>query len=578
MTAGGGSLGSEPTVFGAVRRYWVMVLTVAVAAMLAGVGYSLATTKVYRADASVTVPLPVALQGQQLDPAQYLDSQVLLLQSQDVAQRAAAIANGDLGSSVLTVGDFIGAGTKLVINPPVTATPGAYGASIIALWFGWSDPSVARVGADAVLQAFDQARSASITAQANAVMTGISQALAQTTDPQQKTALQGEQAQVIANEQADLALPPTFGYAVQPTAPLNGGLKRTAAIGLVIGLVLGAALAYGRASRRRGYASGADPAVVYDVPLMGEIPAFGTENKTLSNGMAAGGLLPVRTDPDSAAAEAFRFAAKSVEQIPAALGARLSLVFVSPQGGSMVLANLAFALAERGMQVLVVDADAAGGGQAARLLHATEATGGLEEALAGRLSLAECIRRGPLNAAVGVLERGRGPLLVTGLARATAAGALLAEAKGSFDLVLIASPALLREAGAAELAGACDAAVTIVSPNDPVGSNAEIADRLRLIGTEVVGYIHTQAPARVVAGDSRVAAGHFRVFLRANFRLLRANFRVLLGNFRAGSLPLRHGSQVSTKPSAVVAAPTVYDENQPPSAQEPSQTSERERG
>jgi Mrp family chromosome partitioning ATPase len=547
-TAGAGSLGSEPTVFGAVRRYWILVLSVALLGALASVGYSLTTAKVYRAYASITVPMPVSLQGQQPDPAQYLDSQVLLLQSQAVAQRAAAIANRQLGSTGLTAEDFSGAGSKLAINPPVTATPGAYGASIVALWFGWSDARVAQVGADAVLQAFDQARSADIKAQANVLTTGIKGALVQASSPQQRAVLQGEQAQVLANEQADLATPPTFGWAVLPTAPLNGGTKRTAVIGLVIGLIVGAALAYGRASRRHGHASGPDPAAMYGVPLISTIPAFGTENKALWNRTAANGLLPVRADPDSAAAEAFRFAAKSIDQLRTARGPRLSLVFVSPQvgGSSMMLSNLALALAERGMQVLVVDADAAGGGQTARLLHATQASGSLEEALAGRLSLAECIQRSPLSAAVGVLEGGRGSLLVTGAARVKAAGVLLTEAKGSFDLVLIDSPALLREAGAAELASACDAAVTIVSPGDPIGGQAEIADRFRLIGTEVVGYLHTQAPARV-----------------------------FLGNFRAGSPPPQHGPQASTKSATLVGAHTLNDEKKPPPAQEPSEPPQR---
>ena len=282
-TAGAGSVGSEPTVFGAVRRYWIMVLAVAVLAALAAVGYSLTTAKIYRAYASVTVPLPVSLQGQQLDPAQYLDSQVLLLQSQDVAQQAAAIANHQLGSNVLTVGDFTGAGTQLVVNPPATATPGAYGASIVALWFGWTNAKVAQVGADAVLQAFDQARSTSITAQTNAVMTGINHALAQTSNSQEKAVLQGEQAQVLANEQADLASDPTFGWAVQPTAPLNGGLKRTAAIGLVIGLILGVALAYGWAIRQRRHASGADSAATYDGPPSQHDPQVSTKPSTLVN-------------------------------------------------------------------------------------------------------------------------------------------------------------------------------------------------------------------------------------------------------------------------------------------------------
>ena len=156
-----------------------MVLAIAMAALLAAVGYSVAKGKVYRAYGSVTVPAPASLQGQQADAAQYRDSQVLLLESQGVAQRAASSANRELGGNMLTAGNFIGATGKLVIAPPVTATPGGYGASITVLSFSWPDARVAQAGVNAMLQAFDDASSAATTAQANATIAGIDQALAQ---------------------------------------------------------------------------------------------------------------------------------------------------------------------------------------------------------------------------------------------------------------------------------------------------------------------------------------------------------------------------------------------------------------
>ena len=281
---------SEPTVFGAVRRYRVMVLVVALLAMVVAIGYSLAQTKIYRAYASVTVPQPASMQAQQIDPAQYLDSQVLLLQSQDVAQRAASIANRELGSATFTVGDFGGANKKVSINPPLTATPNAYGASIVALWFEWPSARAAQVGVNAVLQAFGQARSASVIAQAHSTVAGIDQTLGQTSDTQQRAALATARTQAVANEQIDLASPPTFGWAIEPTAPLNGSWKRAGAIGIVIGIVLGAALAFARASRRRGsparlqlngsstrspdqLAEPEDPTLVGAPPLDGTSPA-----------------------------------------------------------------------------------------------------------------------------------------------------------------------------------------------------------------------------------------------------------------------------------------------------------------
>jgi Mrp family chromosome partitioning ATPase len=496
------SLQLAPTVFGAVRRYWIMVVAVAMAALVAAVAYSVAFGKVYRAEASVTVPAPAPLQGQQADAGQYLDSQVLLLQSQDVAQRAASIANRKLGGNMLTVGDFIGAGSKLVIAPPTTAAPGAYGASIVALSFSSPDPKVAQAGVNAVLQAFDDARSAATAAQANATIAGIDQTLARAGDAQEQQALMGERAQVVANEQLDLAAHPTLGWAAEPTAPLNGGLKLTALIGLVIGVILGGALAYARASRRRGVASREDPAVIYGAPLLGEFPAFPAGNKALPNGDVAGDLFPVITDPHSVVAEAFRFAAGSIEQVRALRGPRLSLVFVSPGtdgGKGIVVANLAFALAEGGTQVLVINADPAGPGLTTRLLGGTWLAGdGLEEILAGRLVLADCVQPSTFNAAVGILGCGPGPPLVTGAARAAAADALLTEAEADFDLVLIDGPDLLQTAGAAELVGACDAAITVVSPDEPVRDHAELADRIKLTGTEVIACIWNPMHARTL--------------------------------------------------------------------------------
>ena len=112
----------EPTVFGAVRRYRIMVLAFALVAMVAAVGYTRYVGKTYRAKASVTVPVPQSLQGQ--NPAQYLDSQVLLLQSPAVAQRAASIADATLQSNILSARDFSASGGSLSITPPAGAAAG----------------------------------------------------------------------------------------------------------------------------------------------------------------------------------------------------------------------------------------------------------------------------------------------------------------------------------------------------------------------------------------------------------------------------------------------------------------------
>jgi Mrp family chromosome partitioning ATPase len=485
----------EPTVFGAVRRYLIMVFAFGLAGLVAAVAYTAYVGKTYQAQASVTVPVPQSMQSQ--DPAQYLDSQVLLLESPAIAQRAASLANATLQSNSLPASDFSVPGGSLSINPPVGAAAGAYGASIIGVTFTAPTARVAQVSANSLLRAFDSLRSATMAAQFNNAIADIDNTMRDTTSPTQRAALVGQRTQQLINEGIDLAQHPTMAWAIEPTSPISGGLKQAGAIGLAVGLMIGALVAYVRASRRRNFIDRQYPAALYGVPLIGEIPAFQAEKALRSNGAAARGL-PMSADPHSAVSEAFRFAAGSVERIRAERGPRLSLVFVSPladAGKSTVVANLALAIAEGGTRVLAVDADASDGGLTTRLLPGTPVSGGLEQVLAGQQPLANCIQPSPLSSAVTVL--GSGPALqprVTGTARSKAASALLTAAKSSFDVVLIDSPALLQVADATELVGASDAAIIVLSSNELVRDHLEMADRLKLIGSDVVGYIYNRAP------------------------------------------------------------------------------------
>jgi Mrp family chromosome partitioning ATPase/capsular polysaccharide biosynthesis protein len=485
----------EPTVFGAVRRYRIMVLAFALAGMVAAVGYTLFVGKTYQAKGDITVSVPGSQQDQ--DPAQYLDSQVLLLESPTVAQKAASIADATLHGNILSARDFSTSGGNLSITPPVGAAADTYGASIIGVTFASLSPKVAQTGASALFQAFDDVRSAIMAAQFKTVIAGIDNAISRTTNSTQRAALLVQRAQQLVDEQIDLAQYPATALAAEPTKPVGGSWKQAAAIGLVMGLALSAALAYMRASRRRGFIDRQDPAALYGVPLIGEIPVFEAQKALRSNGAARRGL-PMSADPHSAVAEAFRFAAGSLERIRAERGPRLSLVFVSPTsnaGKSMVVANLALAIAEGGTRVLAVDADADHGDLTARLLPSTVAGEGLEEVLAGQQPLASCIQLSPLNGAVAVLGPGPAPQRrVTGTARAKAASAMLDMAKSSFDVVLIDSPGLLQVADASELADASDAAIIVPSPNELIREYVEVMDRLKLIGSDVVGYIYNRAP------------------------------------------------------------------------------------
>lgn len=273
----------EPTVFSAVRRYRGMVIAVAVLAMLAAVGYSLLQPKVYSAQALITMPLPATQQGQQVDSGQYLDSQVILLQSQNVALLATTIANAHLPSHSLTVDDFFGSGSSLKISPPLAAdVPGAYGATVVGLSFSAPTAQAAQVGVNAVIQAYDQTRSAAIQSQAKAAITGIDNAIdsinrqlgqqsgggsgaaAQQQLLATRANLVNQRVQAIANEQIDLAqqLAQQPTVAVERAAVSNGKWALDGGIGLIIGVLIGGALAFVLDTRRRrSVAHSEDPSV-----------------------------------------------------------------------------------------------------------------------------------------------------------------------------------------------------------------------------------------------------------------------------------------------------------------------------
>jgi Mrp family chromosome partitioning ATPase len=480
----------EPTVIGAVRRYRIMVAAFALAGLAAAVGYTHHHGETYAAKANISVPMSEG-------SAQPIDSEVLLMESPAVAQRAASLANATLHDNSLSAYDFYPAGGSVTLFPPAGASVGSYGASVIGVTFTARSPAVAQAGANALLQATTEMQSANISAQYKNTLAGIDAAINSTADPAQRADLEGQRNQQMVNEQIALAQQPTVEWALEPTSPVSAGYKKNGLYGLILGLVLGATVAYVRASRRHGYVGRQDPAALYGVPLIGEIPSFEAEKGLRWNGAAVHGL-PVRGDPGSAVAEAFRFAAGSLERIRAERGPRLSLIFVSALAGvskSMVVANLALAIAEGGTRVLALDADAGDGGVIARLLLGTVPADGLEQVLAGQQQLDDCIQFSPLDGAVAVL--GPGPALqrpVTGAARSKAASALLATAKSSFDIVLIDSPALLQVANATELVDAADAAIIVLSPDELIRDHVEMVDRLKLIGTDVVGYIYSQAP------------------------------------------------------------------------------------
>lgn len=481
----------EPTVFGAVRRYATMVLTSTVLAGMLAVAQWVINPQDYRATAKVTVPRPLLLAGQGSD--QYLDSQVLLLQSQEVTERAAEIANEQLGERVLNELHFVpGEGERLVVTPPQGSTPGAYGANTITVSFRWPDAGTARTAANALLHAYDEYRSAAIRAEVAATVREIDEAIADAQTGAQVRTLSNRRTQVVLDRQVDLSRRPTVVWASEPLSRVNGGPLRGGAIGAFVGLVLGAALAYARQRRHRCFDDVNEPAALYGAPLILEVPC--TSGKRTAP-------VVMSTAPASDGAEAYRFAAESVERLRAGDAPSLCLSVVSALPSacrSVNVANLALALAESGRRVLVVDADMTTGHLTRLLLPDSPSVDGLQQVLALEATAQDCILETPWSDSAAILPAGRpDPHRATGSTYASAVTGLLNEVKKQFEIVLIDAPAFLRVVDATRLINASDAVIVVVGSEEPVKHHLDMVDHLEQIEAHVVGYIYNRVRSGV---------------------------------------------------------------------------------
>jgi Mrp family chromosome partitioning ATPase len=328
--------------------------------------------------------------------------------------------------------------------------------------FTAESPRTAQVGANALLQAFEDVRTRVLQAEGEAVVDGIERALDDVRTDGQTPDLLNRRTNALVEQQVDLTRQPTVAWALRPDNPVNGNSKRAAALGLLVGAVLGVAAAYARASRRKTFNDPQEVARLYGAPLIGLVAAADSR-----------GQVP---------AESCRFAAGAIERIRGASGPGLSLTFVSTRSGaekSGVVAGVAVAMAESGARVLAIDADPLDGALTRLLLTVRQVPRGKGP-----------FQTSPLCEGLAVLPAGEGTWAGrTGASYARAMSGLLDEAKQEFDVIVIDGPSLLEAANAAEIADVSDAAVVVLGLDESVRDHFEMVDRLDEIGTLVVGCI-----------------------------------------------------------------------------------------
>jgi len=279
--------------------------------------------------------------------------------------------------------------------------------------------------------------------------------------------------------------------AEQATEFVESNTRRTMAVMIVLGVLAGAGLSYLLDLRHRTFGDRLEPEAILGAPLLAEIPLFSDEGLNTR--------LPTRDAPRSAAAEGFRFAAASIQDSMRGAKSVMMVGATLGQGKSTTLINTTMANARRGRSVLVVDCDF-GNQDATRLLL------GLDKL--PDIGLIDVIESGALlksatstvhlddDVSLDLLSRGGRSIVAANLLSSNEARVVFESAASKYDIVFVDAPPLLQVAYASTVARYVDALVVVVSHDSPIREMEEMAKRLQLIGTPVLGYLYNRAPLR----------------------------------------------------------------------------------
>lgn len=314
-------------------------------------------------------------------------------------------------------------------------------------------------------------------------------------DRQREAAIANAVAEQFTRTVADLEQPDGRGAspvkaslvrpAKAPEAPVSPNPSRNLALGLSLGVMLGAAAAVLRELLDTRITGATDVQRVTDGPIIGGI-TFDRE--------AARSPLLVHAGDYSPRAEAFRAVRTNLQFIDAAEHPR-ALLFTSSlpgEGKSTTAANLALTLAASGALVCVVEADL----RRPRLLDymGLEGSAGLTSVLIGQASLDEMLQ--PYGEHLMVLGAGPIPPNPSELLGGAAMRTVLDELRARFEYVVIDAPPLLPVTDAVVLSKVVDGTIVVVGAG--IVRRHQLAQSLATlegVDAKVLGLLMNRLPA-----------------------------------------------------------------------------------
>jgi Mrp family chromosome partitioning ATPase len=488
------------------------LLVVALALAFAGVGLLVSELrhKEYTAEASVLLSQPaptVADPGQ--DEVRYVADQVAVLKSLPIAARASDIARRDPENPItVDARDF-------QRRTLITASAES---NFVSVSFHAGRPNAAATGANATVQAYEEATREDLIRVTDQALRQLdlaianAEALAVTTSGQDAkdaaalvSRLKAERDRIetnaaVAGDGVSAVYEADAGKAGGHTTPA------VLALSLVLGALVGAAVAYWKGTRSQEFFEALDPQALLGVPLLAEIPNFGRGRPELK--------LPALMSAATPAAREFRFLAASLVVNAESNGqprGRTSKVrqpafvaFVSPSegdGSTTVAANTALAAAQQGHRVQALDADVDAPGLKGLLAVVTPTSGEDRgettsedggEANGHREDGAGQVEEFVAPPVIRVGDRGKVTVVDVGSAAPTS---MHRRAQREFDLVVADGPPMLDGDHADEIVRMAGAVVIVLRHRGKADDARQLINRLELLGVRPLGYVYNRGGA-----------------------------------------------------------------------------------